>query len=113
VTYLYLPTWHSTLSQKLEIEDENFKLLERFTVILYDKASNVEHVNEARKELFCQKSKTMEKLPQTRDALLQHSKRVAYQAGVWCTSVHSEQHAPNPEGWGWTVNEDSVSWVPV
>jgi len=58
---------------KLEIEDKNFKLLERFTIILYDKSSDIENVNEARKELFCQKNKTMEKLPPTRDALLQHS----------------------------------------
>ena len=44
--------------------------------------------------------------------LLQHSKR-AYQAGIWCTSEHSEQHASTPEGWGWTLDEDSQLWVPV
>ncbi|KMQ81601.1 hypothetical protein RF55_25812, partial [Lasius niger] len=98
---------------ELGIDSENFKLLERFTVILYDKNCEFDNVNEARKELFCQKTKSMEKLPPTKDALLQHSKRAAYQAGLWCTSEHSQQHAPNPEGWGWTQKADSASWVPL
>lgn len=98
---------------ELDIDNENFKLLERFTVILYDKNCELDNVNEARKELFCQKSKSMEKLPPTKDALLQHSKRAAYQAGVWCTSEHSQQHTPNPEGWGWTQKLGSASWVPL
>ncbi len=55
----------------------------------------------------------MERLPPIQDALLQHSKSVAYQAGIWCTSEQKEQHAPTPEGWGWTFNEQSRSWAPV
>ena len=97
---------------EIDVGTENFQLLERFTVILYDKTSDLQHVDEARKELFCQKEKTMERLPPTQDALLQHLKRVAYQAGIWCTSEQSEQHAPTPEGWGWTLDEDS-QWAPV
>ena len=88
---------------------QHFQLLK----ILYNKASDLEHVNEARKELFCQKGKTMEELPPAQVSLLQHCKRVAYQSGIWCTSEHSEQHAPSPEGWGWTLGEDSQSWVPA
>ena len=49
----------------------------------------------------------------TQDALLQHTKRVAYQAGIRSTSEQSEQHAPTPDGWGWTLDENSQSWVPV
>ena len=41
----------------------------------------------------------MERLPPTQDALLQHTKRVAFQAGIWYTSEQIEQHAPTPEGW--------------
>ena len=67
------------------------------------KTSDLQDVDEARKELFCQKGKPMERLPPTQDALLQHSKRVAYHAGIWCTSEHSEQHAPTPEGWVYIV----------
>ena len=61
---------------KVDVDARHFQLLERFTVILYDKTSNLQHVNEARKELFCQKGKTMDRLPPTQDALLQHLKRV-------------------------------------
>ena len=98
---------------EIQIDDENFNLLERFTVLLYDKSIEVERVNEARKELFCHKGKTMETLPPTQDALLQHSKRVAYQSGIWCTSEQNEQHTPTPQGWGWSLSEDGHSWMPV
>ena len=77
---------------EVTVDADHFTLLERFTVVMYDKASELEGVNEARKELFCQKGKTMETIPPTHDALLQHSKRAAYQAGVWCSSEYSETH---------------------
>ena len=90
---------------QLGINIQHFQLLEHFTVILY-KTSSL-HQIDARKEQFCQKGKTMERLPPTQDALLQHVKRVAYQAGIRCTSEWSEQHAPMPEGWGWTLDKNS------
>ena len=83
---------------KVDVDAEHFQLLEHFTIVMYDKTSSLERVDEARKEFFCQKGKTMERLPPTQDALLQHVKRVAYQAGIWCTSEQSEQHTPPPEG---------------
>ena len=58
----------------IKIYAPHFQLLERFTVILYDRASELLHVNEARKDQFCQKCKTMERLPPTQDSLLQHTK---------------------------------------
>ncbi len=44
---------------------EFFSLLERFTVLLYDKSSVLKSVNEARLELFCKKNRSMENLPPT------------------------------------------------
>ena len=76
------------LFTEVSLDADHFKLLERFTVVMYDKSSELEDVNEARRELFCQKGKTMKTIPPTQDALLQHSKRAAYQAGVWCASVN-------------------------
>ena len=64
-------------------ESQHFRYLECFTVVLYDKTSSLGSVDEARRELFCQKNRTMESIPPTQDALLQHCKRVAYQAGIW------------------------------
>lgn len=74
---------------------------------MYDTSCQLDNVNEARKEQFCQKSK--EKLPPTKDTLRQHSKRAVYQAGVWRTCEHSQHHAPNPEGWDGTQKVDSLS----
>ena len=42
---------------------------------------------------------------------MQHTKRAAYQAGIWCTSDQIEQHVPSPEYRGWTLAEDT--WIPV
>ena len=50
---------------QLDVDDSIFKLLERFTVLLYDKASNVLDVNEARKEIFTKKNRTLENTPPT------------------------------------------------
>ena len=36
---------------------------------------------------------------------MQHTKRVAYQAGIWTTSNLSLQQSPSPEGCGWTLDK--------
>ena len=50
---------------QLDTDDSIFKLLERFTVVLYDKTSNILDVNEARKEIFTKKNRTLENIPPT------------------------------------------------
>ena len=54
---------------------------ERFVVLLYDRRSLCQGVNDARKVLFAQKGRTIENIPTTSYALLQHTAREAYQAG--------------------------------
>ena len=81
--FIYMSTHPHTPLTK---ESQHFRYLERFTVVLYDKTSSLGSVNEARRELFCQKNWTMESIPPTQDALLQHCKHVAYHAGIWTTS---------------------------
>ena len=97
----------------VSMDAHHVQLLERFTVILYDKTSYLDSVNEVRRELFCQKSRTMDHIPPTQDALLQHMKRVAYQSGIWATSELAQQPTPSPEGWGWTLDEKTQVWLPV
>lgn len=99
--------------RELDLEDSRFRLLERYTVVVYDKTCQVTSVNEARKEMFSQRSKSMESIPPTQSALLEHSKRAAYQTGIWATCDISLQHAPSPENWGWTMKRESQSWNPV
>ena len=47
------------------MDDSIFELLERFTVVLYDKTGNVLDVNEAHKEIFTKKNRTLENTPPT------------------------------------------------
>ena len=70
---------------------------------------------EARKELFCQKNRTVETIPPTQDALLQHCRRrVAYQAGIWSISNKAQQGLPiaSPEGYGWKLSKE-CKWCPA
>lgn len=69
---------HNPLSQ-------DSQQLEHFIVSIYDETSTRESINEARREFFCKKSRTMENIPPTQVALLQHSTRTAYQNGIWTT----------------------------
>ena len=57
------------------------KPLERCVILMYDRTSSQESVNQARKELFTQKSRAIDGLPPTLAAPVQHTKRAAYQAG--------------------------------
>ena len=103
---------HGNPHVPLNIDSEEFKLLECFSVIIYDKTSSLEYVNEAQRELFCQKNRTMETISPTQDAFLQHCRRAAYQAGIWSTSDRAHQELPSPEGYGWTLNTER-KWSPV
>ena len=67
--FVYMATHAYTA---LTEDSQHFQLIEHFTVVLYDKTSDLQSVNEARRELFCQKNKTMENIPPTQDALLQN-----------------------------------------
>ena len=108
-----------------------FLLLERFTVLLYDKTSVLESVNEAWLELFCKKNKSLEYLPPTKvpsykAALTPHAftllsllgcptstcEASSFQSSIWTTNHQCLQNVPSPEGWGWTKDKDH-GWVPV
>ena len=57
--------------------------LEQFVVLLYDRTSDLLQVNDARKQLFTQKSRSLENIPPTCAALKEHVKRASYQAYCW------------------------------
>ena len=90
-----------------------FSLLKWFVVIMYNKTSNLEHVDQARLELFCQTNRGMENLPPTRAALLQHSLISVYQASIWTTSELPQQNRPSPASWGWNLDEAANTWSPL
>ena len=47
---------------------------------MYDKTTFVSNVSNCQRTLFMKKSKTVDNMPVTRNALIQHVKRVVYQA---------------------------------
>ena len=71
-------------------------------VLLYDRTSTEEKINEAPKQLFSQKGRPMDGLPPTQAALVEHVKRAAYQAGhVWAQMFVAVPKLPSPSEWGW------------
>ena len=93
------------------IQDHNFALIERFVLLMYDRTSGLHEVNEARQELFCQRSRRLEGIPPTRAALEQHVKRACFQAGhVWSQSLVAQPVLPSPSEWGWEKEGDY--WKP-
>ena len=81
--------------------------LERFVVLLYDRTSSQECVNGASKQLFTQKGRAIDGLPPTQAALLQHTKRAAYQDGhCWAQTTIATPELSSPSEWGWNRNEN-------
>ena len=83
--------------------------LQRYVILIitYDRLSTCTEVNAASKDLFSRKAWDIENIPPTYDALLQHTKRAAYQAGhCWVKSLIPTYQLPWPTEWGWTLNTD-------
>ncbi|KAG0728833.1 hypothetical protein GWK47_031652 [Chionoecetes opilio] len=60
----------------MTVNCKEFQLLERFTVIIYNKKSNLDSVNEARRELFSQKKQDNgEHSPNARSPSAAHTAR--------------------------------------
>ena len=51
--------------QKLTASSENFQKLERFTIIMYDKSSPLDSVNDARLMLFSKRNRDLDNIPPT------------------------------------------------
>ena len=76
---------------------DQLEVLERFVVLMYDRTSTEMKVNEARKQLFSQKSRSIDGIPPTQAALVEHMKRAAYQAGhVWAQMFVAVPNLPSP-----------------
>ena len=95
----------------LECNSGHFQKIERLSVVLYDKTSSLSLVNEAREELFCRKNRNVGNIPPTQNALLQHTKRSIYQAGIWTTSYLAHQVLPSPSEFAWSIKESTRKYV--
>ena len=78
---------------------------------MYKQTCELSTVNEARKQLFAQGSRTIEHIPPTKAALTQHVKRAIYQAGyVWSQALKPSPQLSTPALWGWAPSD--AGWKP-
>lgn len=104
-------TFNELLCMPSEVNEGSMLLLERFVVLMHDRTSESKEVNDAKKQLFTQKSRTLENIPWTQAALKQHIKRTWYQANCWIQALVMDSVMPDPSDWGWT--KDTTGWHPL
>ena len=94
-----------------ELSEECTRNIETFVVLLYDRGSELRSVDEARQQLFCTRSHSLDRIPPTSAALKQHILRASYQGGHVWSQVHlALPELPSPAEWGW---ERDGQWKPV
>ena len=108
VTQVFIKLSHTPT----EITEDDFSIIERFTVLMYKRTSPLLKVNEARLQLFAQGGRQIDHIPPTQAALMKHTQRAAYQGGhVWGQSLITQQELVSPSEWGWM--KDGEMWCPV
>ena len=99
--------------QNLTEGDDKFKVIVQFVIWCYRKTSICKDINVFRGEVYTQNC-NVETIPPTTDALLLHTKRAIYQAGVWARSLQHRQELPSPSRFGWKQSSDfDRKWEPV
>ena len=63
------------------LSEEQFRVLERFAVVMYSRTCPHQTINEARQALFAQGNEIIENIPPKHRELAEHIKQAAYQAG--------------------------------
>ena len=87
--------------------------LEKFTVMMYSKNTDASHVNEARRQLFSQETRTLDMIPPTQQALHQHILCALFQAAIIVMQAFEpRQNQPNASDWGWIKDEKTNVWSP-
>ena len=86
--------------QPFTMTSTEFKVIQRFVVLMYSKASEFTMANEARKEMFFQKNSNLDVIPPTENALFHHCQRAIYQTGVWGRCLETYQSLPVPSDFG-------------
>ena len=71
---------YSSYIEEQELLENEIALIERFTCLMYDKSSILSDVNECRRKLFTKHGRSVDTIPPTKDALLQHTKRAIFRS---------------------------------
>jgi hypothetical protein len=103
-----LPEVTEAFGEPGDVSELSMSQVERFVVLMYDRTSDTMEVNEARKQLFTQKSRTLENIPPTQATLRQHIKCATYQANIWNHALVPDPELPSPSDWGWV--KEAAGW---
>ena len=77
-------TFNALIIRPQTITDEFFKAIERYIVVIYSRTCSYNSVNEARRYMLSQGTRTLENIPSTEDDLKQHIRKATYKAGyIW------------------------------
>ena len=97
--------------QPSDISETCLELYERFVVLLYDRTSSCDRVDIAHKKIYSRKH-SIESIPSTQGALIQHIHCATYQAGyIWNQTLIPQPVLPSPDSWGWLP--DGVGCKPL
>ena len=80
-------------------------------MLVYDRTSDLMKVNDSRKQLFTMRSRALESIPPTQEALRQHVKRARLQSVCWNQALELNPRFPDPSHWGWKKN--GTEWQPL
>ena len=95
------------------LENVCMSVLESYVVLMYGRGSDETTVDSARKHMFTSKARSIDTIPPTRAALLQHARRATYQGGhVWGQAQVRDPDLPSPQSWGWSKNP-TRGWEPM
>ena len=97
------------------ITESNMNTIERYAVLIYDKLCKENSVNAARRSLVA-RGRTVDRIPPTQAALIEHTKRAAYQAGhIWGNTIIPSPELPETIMWGWKLDNSKLvpDWTPL
>ena len=93
------------------LSDDQFSVIERYVILMYDRLSKLTEINDLREYLFTKKGRQMLNLPPTQDALRHHLNRAIFQGAVdWGNCSQPMRNMPSPSLFSWVL--DGKHWKP-
>ena len=92
-------SFQKIIDAPFELSQSLNTVVETFVCLLY-KGGDADCVDLLRMDMFSHKTRDVERIPPTSDALHQHLKRSVYQASVWASANISVTSFPAPHDFG-------------
>ncbi len=106
------PVFSKLSTHPQAVSDADMEELECFVVLLYSRTCQLSRVNDARQSLFAQSSRSLENIPPSQAALVEHIKRATFQGGfIWGQALQPRPVVPSPGDWGWA--RSGTKWTPM